>query len=126
MPAQYGLGTEKPTSCLRWLYLPFMLLLALGCMVLATQRIAAYFAYQEALGTPLGFALGMPWYAPWAVFGWYETFRTYDAYGFMEQAVKSGPVSCSPIPHSWHLAQLSQKNEGQCQSAWLCPLGYRT
>ena len=87
MPAQYGLGTEKPTSCLRWVYLPFMLLLALGCMVLATQRIAAYFAYQEALGTPLGFALGIPWYAPWAVFGWYETFRAYDAYGFMEQAV---------------------------------------
>ena len=56
-------------------------------MVLETQRIATYFAYQEALGTPLGFALGIPWYAPWAFFGWYETFSTYDAYGFMEQAV---------------------------------------
>ena len=42
MPAQYGLGEHKPANTkLRWLYLPFMLLLALGCMVLATQRIAA-------------------------------------------------------------------------------------
>lgn len=39
---QYGLGEKSPQKTpLRWLYLPFMLLLGLGSMVLATQRIAA-------------------------------------------------------------------------------------
>jgi hypothetical protein len=42
MPAQYGLGESKPQKSLRWLYLPFMLLLALACMALATHRIAAF------------------------------------------------------------------------------------
>jgi hypothetical protein len=41
MPAQYGLETYKPSKSLRRLYLPFMLLPALACVVLATQRIAA-------------------------------------------------------------------------------------
>jgi hypothetical protein len=37
-----------------------MLLLALACMVLATQRIAAFWNYQPALGDPWFFALGLP------------------------------------------------------------------
>ena len=53
MPAKYGLGDNRPSKTLRWLYLPFMLLLGLGSMVFATQRIAAYFSYQPALGKPL-------------------------------------------------------------------------
>lgn len=52
---QYGLGEKTPQKMpLRWLYLPFMLLLGLGSMVLATQRIAAFFDYQAALGQPWG------------------------------------------------------------------------
>jgi len=46
MPAQYGLGENKPPQNYRWLYLPFMLLLALISMVLATQRIAAFWHYK--------------------------------------------------------------------------------
>ena len=38
MPAKYGLGTDTPKSGLRWLYLPFMLLLGIGSLALATQR----------------------------------------------------------------------------------------
>jgi len=87
MPSQYGLGENKPLKSLRWLYLPFMLLLALGCMALATQRIAAFWGYQPALGDPCFFAFGRPWYAPWSVFTWKSRFVSHDAYGFMEQAV---------------------------------------
>ena len=50
---QYGLRDKSPQRTpLRWLYLPFMLLLGLGSMVLATQRIAAFFDYQIPLGQP--------------------------------------------------------------------------
>ena len=87
MPAKYGLGTEKPKSGLRWLYLPFMLLLGLASLVLATQRIAAYFSYHLALGEPWGVAWGIPWYAPWSVFAWQEQFGPSDSYGFIEQAI---------------------------------------
>jgi type IV secretion system protein VirD4 len=63
MPAQYGLGDKKPVSkSLRRLYLPFMLLLALGCMVLATQRIASFWSYQSALGDPWFFSWDKPAY----------------------------------------------------------------
>ena len=88
MPSQYGLGEHKPANTkLRWLYLPFMLLLALGCMVLATQRIAAFWSYQPALGDPWFFAWGLPWYAPWSALVWKSRFAAHDAYGFMEQAI---------------------------------------
>lgn len=87
MPAKYGLGTEKKKSGLRWLYLPFMLLLGVGCMVLAAQRIAAFFSYHPALGEPWGMAWGIPWYAPWSVITWQEKFDPSDTYGFIEQAV---------------------------------------
>ncbi|MDL2210245.1 type IV secretory system conjugative DNA transfer family protein [Desulfovibrio sp. OttesenSCG-928-O18] len=87
MPAKYGLGTEKPKSSLRWLYLPFMLLLGLTSMALATQRIAAFFSYHPALGETWGVAWGIPWYAPWSVFFWQEQFGPGDTYGFIEQAV---------------------------------------
>ena len=60
MPAKYGLGADTKKSGLRWLYLPFMLLLALVSLALATQRIAAYFGYHPALGEPWGVALGLP------------------------------------------------------------------
>ena len=87
MPAKYGLGTEKKKSDLRWLYLPFMLLLGLGSLALATQRIAAFFSYHPALGEPWAVAWGIPWYAPWSVFAWHERFGPSDTYGFIEQAV---------------------------------------
>ncbi len=87
MPAQYGLGENKPSTSLRWLYLPFMLLLALGCMALATQRIAAFWNYQPALGEPWFFAGGLPWYAPWSALSWHSRFAAHDAYGFMQEAV---------------------------------------
>ena len=40
-----------------------MLLLALACMALATQRIAAFWNYQPVLGDPWFFAWVLPWYA---------------------------------------------------------------
>lgn len=84
---KYGLGKDKPKSSLRWLYLPFMLLLGLACMVLATQRIAAFFGYQAALGQPWGMAFGLPLYAPWSAFVWQSKFGPSDTYGFIEQAM---------------------------------------
>ena len=84
---QYGLGEEAPKTPLRWLYLPFMLLLGLCSMILATQRIAAFFDYQAALGQPWGIAFGFPWYAPWSAFVWQEQFGKVDAYGFIDQAI---------------------------------------
>jgi type IV secretion system protein VirD4 len=56
-------------------------------MVLATQRIAAFWNYQPALGKPLFSAFGQPWYAPWSALEWQSRFAAHDAYGFMEQAV---------------------------------------
>lgn len=87
MPAKYGLGSDTKKSGLRWLYLPFMLLLGVGSMALATQRIAAFFSYHSALGEPWGFALGIPWYAPWSVMAWQAKFGPSDTYGFIEQAI---------------------------------------
>ena len=84
---KYGLGIDKPKSSLRWLYLPFMLLLGLACMALATQRIATFFGYQTALGKPLGVAFGLPWYLPWSAFEWQARFGPSDTYGFIEQAI---------------------------------------
>lgn len=87
MPAKYGLGTDTPKRGLRWFYLPLMLLLGLAGLVLATQRIAAYFGYHPALGEPWGVVWGIPWYAPWSVFAWQEQFGSSDTYGFIEQAI---------------------------------------
>ena len=87
MPAQYGLGADAPKRGLRWLYLPFMLLMGVGSMALATQRIAAFFNYSPVLGEPWGVAGGILWYAPWSVFTWQEQFVSADPYGFMEQAI---------------------------------------
>jgi type IV secretion system protein VirD4 len=84
---RYGLSDPKLSKTFRWLYLPFMFLLGLGSMVLATQRIAAYWNYQPALGKPLFAAFGLPWYAPWSALEWQSRFAPHDAYGFMEQAV---------------------------------------
>lgn len=87
MPEKYGLGSDTKKSGLRWLYLPFMLLLGVGSMALATQRIAAFFGYHPALGEPWGVALGIPWYAPWSVIAWQAKFGPSDTYGFIEQAI---------------------------------------
>ena len=87
MPAKYGLGTEKKKSGLRWLYLPFMLLLGIGSLALATQRIAAFFNYHPALGEVWGVVWEIPWYAPWSVLAWQEQFGPGDTYGFIEQAI---------------------------------------
>jgi type IV secretion system protein VirD4 len=84
---KYGLGANKPGRAFRWLYLPFMLLLGLGSMVLATQRIAAFWGYHAALGKPLFTAFGQLWYAPWSFYTWQSSFSAHDAYGFMEQVI---------------------------------------
>ncbi len=60
MPAKYGLGTEKKKSGLRWIYLPFMLLLGLGSLALATQRIAAFFQLSPGPRRTVGRGLGNP------------------------------------------------------------------
>lgn len=87
MPARYGLGTDNPKHGLRWLYLPFMLLLGVGSMVLATQRVAAFFGYHPALGEPLSTAWGIPWYAPWSVIDWQGQFGSSDLSGFIERII---------------------------------------
>ena len=56
-------------------------------MMLATQRIAAFFSYQPALGKPLGVAFGLPWYWPWSAFEWQAKFGPADTYGFIDQAI---------------------------------------
>ena len=90
---QYGLGEKSPQKTpLRWLYLPFMLLLGLGSMVLATQRIAAFFDYQMPLGPPWRMAFGIPWYAPWSAFVWQERFAASDTFGFIDQAITHSQV----------------------------------
>ena len=82
---QYGLGggsgasERKP----RWGYAALWAILAVFCMGLATQRVAAYFDFHQALGTPLLAGL----YAPWAIFGWQARFPAQDTYGFMETAI---------------------------------------
>lgn len=82
----YGLGaSDAPARKMRLWYAPFVLLLALGSMSLATQRVAEYFSYHAALGVPLLSAFR--WYLPWAIFGWQGQFLAQDPYGFMEQAV---------------------------------------
>lgn len=86
MSATYGLGaTDAPARKMRLWYAAFVLLLALGTMSLATQRVAEYFNYHTALGAPLFASLSG--YLPWAVFGWQRQFLAQDPYGFMEQAV---------------------------------------
>ena len=60
MPARYGLGTDTPKHGLRWLYLPFMLLLGVGSMVLATQRISAFFRTSPRAWRTTGHGLGNP------------------------------------------------------------------
>ncbi len=84
---KYGLDTSDKPKTLRWLYLPFLLLHGLVSMTLATQRIAAFFGYQAALGQPWGVAFGLPWYAPWSAFEWQARFGPSDSYGFIEQAM---------------------------------------
>lgn len=85
---QYGLREKSPQKTpLRWLYLPFILLLGIGSMVLATQRIAAFFEHQAALGQPWGVAFGLLWYAPWSVFVWQERLGASDSNGFIDQAI---------------------------------------
>ena len=123
---QYGLGEETPKTTLRWLYLPFILLLGLGSMALATQRIAAFFEYQAALGQPWGIAFGLPWYAPWSAFVWQEGVGANDTYGFIEQAIAHSQVlSASAICHYRLLALLSERIAFQCQFARFGPLGGR-
>lgn len=81
---QYGLGgSGAPGKKPRWWYAALWASLAVFCMGLATQRVAAYFDFHQALGTP--FLAGC--YVPWAIFEWKATFIAQDTYGFMETAV---------------------------------------
>lgn len=82
----FGLGSPERPRNWRLLYLPFVLLLGLVCLTLATQRVAAFYGYAAALGASWGSAFGVPFYAPWAIFRWQEAFGASDP-GFMEQAI---------------------------------------
>ena len=64
-----------------------MLLLGFGCMTLATQRIASFYAYPAVFGQPWGVLFGIPWYAPWAALEWQATFGQSDQHGFIELAI---------------------------------------
>ncbi len=87
---QYGLAGSLPGKrrSLRLLYAPFVLLLAVSCMSLATQRTAEYFQYHDSLGSPFfgGF------YLPWMVFLWKATFPASDPYGFMARAIEQSQL----------------------------------
>lgn len=82
----YGLGSPERARNWRLLYLPFVLLLGLACLTLATQRVAAFYGYASALGASWGTVLGVPCYPPWAIFRWQEAFGA-GASDFMEQAI---------------------------------------
>ncbi len=82
----FGLGSPERSRNWRLLYLPFVLLLGLACLILTTQRVAAFYGYDPALGASWGSAFGVRWYAPWAIFHWQEAFGANDP-GFMEQAI---------------------------------------
>ena len=67
----YGLGGARAKSRpRRWPYLLFMLVLGLVAMSFATQRVAAYYGCQPALGTSWGRMCGLVWYPPWSIFDW--------------------------------------------------------
>ena len=87
---QYGLAGETPGQrrSLRILYAPFVLLLAVSCMSLATQRTAGYFQYHASLGAPF---FG-DFYLPWMVFVWKKAFIASDTYGFMAKAVTESQI----------------------------------
>jgi len=90
MQNQYGLGdTGRKTAALRWGYLLFSLLLALASLSLATQQVAAYFAYQPALGLPWMSAFGTVWYAPWKIITWHQMGSQHEA---VRQAVFHGQM----------------------------------
>lgn len=84
----YGLNTrQRPEKNLRWLYLPFMVLLALGACAFATQHAAEFYGFHESLGQPFHIA-DIPFYAPWSIFFWQRNFP--DEYGAMAHAVTLG------------------------------------
>ena len=90
MQNQYGLGeTGRKKAALRWGYLLFSLLLALASLILATQQVAAYFAYQPALGLPWMSAFGTVWYAPWKIITWHQLGSQHEA---VRQAVFHGQM----------------------------------
>ena len=123
---QYGLGEETPKTTLRWLYLPFILLLGLGSMALATQRIAAFFEYQAALGQPWGIAFGLPWYAPWSAFVWQEGSGQTIPTGLLSRPLLTARFfSCFRNLSLSLLALLSERIAFQCQLARFGPLGGR-
>lgn len=85
---EYGLKRgKKKIRKLRWIYLVFMVLLAIFCMALATQRIAAFFNYHPALGQPLGEVFGRSIYAPWQFLRWQSELAQYDAYGLISEVI---------------------------------------
>lgn len=84
---QYGLNPEKRRDSFnrRWLYLPFMLLLALGASWWATQQVAEYYQYHSALGPAWFNRAERLWYAPWSIFFWQGTLP--DDYGVINRTV---------------------------------------
>ena len=87
---QYGLAEASPGQrrSLRLLYAPFVLILAISCMSLATQRTAEYFQHHASLGNPF---YG-DFYFPWMVFVWSRVFVSADTYGFMARAIEQSQL----------------------------------
>ena len=52
MTDQYGLASKQKQSRW-WLYPVFFVFLALGCMIYATQTVAAGYGYHPSLGSPV-------------------------------------------------------------------------
>lgn len=87
---QYGLGGSKNRKkALRWSYLVFVLCLTIASFSLATQQVAAYFAYQPALGQPWGYAMGTAWFAPWKILSWHHLSSEHEA---VRRAVSHGQM----------------------------------
>lgn len=56
-------------------------------MSFTTQRVAAYYGYQPALGVPWGRVLGIVWYPPWAICIWDGLS---DPQGYVRQSMALG------------------------------------
>ena len=70
---EYGLASRKTTkksSKLVWFCLALACVLLVIAMSYATQKIAALYNHNPALGAPLGTFLGLHWYWPWSVLVW--------------------------------------------------------
>ncbi len=90
MTTDYGIARKKKSSkALRWLYVVFVVLMAVAGMALATQLAAEHYGYQPALGKPLFVAANRFWYWPWSIVSWVQQG---DPDGYLEHAASLGQL----------------------------------